>query len=128
VVFRPECQLTTQPQSLTIWRMKILFSDHDPKAEIGDKPAYCHTIILAKGESEENPFSNTSRIFTEEQLRAAESIPADIDLSAGTGKRFEWLKAPGSSRLSSTDGCGLEIKRFYLRAPSWSRLLYKTAE
>lgn len=95
--------------------------------------SFQHTLILperiyAGGGDYAYVFANTHRIFTEPQMRDAESVPElfaipksilDNEVSA------EWLKQPSHSSMTLFQK--RHIVTEYLGADSWDRLTYKVA-
>jgi hypothetical protein len=109
--------------------MKILLEEHIPNFIKNGTRYYCRHIIVESDSRTADSlrlYENTDCVFTEEQMRAAESIPSDVELSDGTGKQFEWRKVGPDQRLNR--GEDLEVWIMYHPAKEWSDLYYERAK
>ena len=94
------------------------------------KRHYRHDILYKKGKAPKGfPNKNTNRVFTEAQMREAESIPDTVDLTDGKGNRFEWLKLPADSRFVTHQGRhGFQFTILYEASEKWDRTKYREVE
>jgi hypothetical protein len=105
--------------------VKILKEEHIPNRIKDGHRYYCRYLVVDKSTTDVSAlklYDHAGCIYTEAQMRAAESIPAGMDLSDGTDREFEWMKVGAEQKL--VVGQDLEVWILY-RPDVYDSLLYK---